>query len=161
MEKNRGKYQSALDRIYDWLKEAAENDMLTLVDVVERAKAYLQAAGDLTAQELATMENFLLRDLYRFRDQWLDEADNSIWLDAQKHKVWQLLSDMTDRNTLQLVELEQDIAHHGEYQAGELVALGDLTCRECGHVHQVDFVEAIPPCVECGGTTFIRTPLTD
>ena len=68
-----------------------------------------------------------------------------------------LLAQMSDQNRLQIFEMDMDVAHQGEYSAGELIAMGELICTQCGHHHQVDFVEQIQPCIECGNTTFGHT----
>ena len=158
MSKQTHQYQSALDKVYLWLEQAAHHDVLTMMDIVDRAKAYFHAAEDLGVEELKTLENFLLRDLNTFSKQFGEQAEHSVWLNSIKNKLGMLLADMTDQNRLQLFEMEMDVAHQGQYKVGELVALGEIICTRCGHRHQVDFVEEIQPCIECGGTAFSHTP---
>ena len=155
------RYQSIIDKVYDWLEQSARQDVLTMMDILERAKAYLHAAEDLGVDELKTMENFLLRDFNTFSKQLGQQAEDSLWLKSIKNKLGSLLVDMSDQNRLQMFEMEVDVAHQGQYKAGELVALGEIVCSQCGHRHQVDFVEEIQPCIECGGTEFSHNqPLT-
>lgn len=152
------RYQSVLDKVYDWLKEVTHHDVLTMMDIVERGKAYLHAAEDLGASELRMLEDFLLRDFNTFSKQFGQQAEESIWLKSLKNKLGMLMVDMSDQNRLQMFEMEMDVAHEGRYKVGELVALGEIICSRCGHRHQVDFVEKIEPCIECGGEEFSHTP---
>lgn len=149
-------YQSTIDKLYDWLKDAAENDALSMLEVVEQAKRYLHAAEELSSDEIRTLENYLLRDFTTFTQQWQKDADQSIWFSSIKSTIWQLLASLSDQNKLEMYEMEMDIEHQGIYQAGELVSVGRIICNDCGHQHQVDFVEQIQPCLECGGTSFTR-----
>ena len=160
MRDNKTKYQQTIDTLYDWLSESAHQDVLTLMDIVEKAKAYLRAAEELSAEEARTLENFLMRDFSTFSHQWQQDADQSLWLAGLKQRFWQLLANLSDQNRIEMFEMEMDMAHQGLYRAGELVSVGEIICNACGHRHQVDFVEQIQPCIECGGETFSRANLT-
>lgn len=157
MDKQKSDYNEIINKLYDWLDEAAKNDAIGMVEIVERAKAYVNAAEELSAEEIRTLENYLLRDFTTFTKQWKKDAEQSLWLAGLKGKLWQLLARLSDANKVELFEMEMDVAHQGLYQVGELVSVGLITCNQCGHQHQVDFVEEIRPCSQCGGETFART----
>ena len=157
MDKQTSDYNEIINKLYDWLEEAAKNDVIGMVEVVDKAKAYVNAAEQLSAEEIRTLENYLLRDFTTFTKQWKSEADKSLWLAGLKGKLWQLLASLSDANKVELFEMEMDVAHQGLYQAGEIVSVGLITCNQCGHQHQIDFVEQIQPCIQCGATTFTRT----
>lgn len=157
MDKQKSGYDEIINNLYDWLEDATRHDVVELIDIIDKAKAYVNAAEELSAEEIRTLENYLLRDFTTFTKQWKSEAENSPWLDGIKGKLWQLLAVLSDANQVQLFEMEMDVAHQGLYQVGELVSVGVLTCNNCGHRHQVDFVEEILPCIECGAKTFTRT----
>ena len=156
MQTGKQSYQSFMDKVYQWLSEAAEHDAVTLYEVVEKVKAYMNAAGRLGADEIALLERYLKRDVEAFTDQMEQQADQSLWLASLKSKMASLLADMSDKNRLQLFEMNVDVDHSGEYKVGEVVALGELVCISCGHRHPVDFVETIEPCVVCEGEVFSR-----
>lgn len=157
MGKQKSNYESVLVKLADWVKQSAKQDVITMQRLVEQAKAYLRAIEDLSAEEIHTLENFLLRDFDAFTQRLKQEADNSIWWQNTKTEFWQLIAQMSDRNQLELYEMKEDLTHKGVYHTGELVALGELMCNQCGHVHEVTHVERILPCTECGHKTFSRT----
>jgi hypothetical protein len=68
-----------------------------------------------------------------------------------------LIANMSDRSKLEYFEMQEDVSHQGIYQVGELVAIGELICTECGHKHQITGVERIQACVECSGQEFSRS----
>lgn len=157
MVKNKSDYSDIFDRLFDWLSEAVKQDVINMMDIVEKARAYVQAAESLSAAEIKTMENYLLRDFTTFSKQWKSDARKSIWLVSLEGRLWQQLASLSDANKIELYEMEMDIAHQGIYRVGELVSVGVLTCNQCGQQHQVDFVEEILPCMQCNARTFTRS----
>ncbi|MCC2615807.1 zinc ribbon-containing protein [Aestuariibacter halophilus] len=157
MQEHQSRYQRAMDNAADFIQQAAENDVLSLMDIIETAKAYWHAGESLSKDELLMLENWLLRDIETFRQQWQAAAGSSFWWQSVKGLFWQQLARLSDQNRLEMEELSLDIAHQGEYQAGELVSLGTLTCTRCGHQVSVDFVTTIEPCLQCGNERFFRS----
>jgi NADH pyrophosphatase NudC (nudix superfamily) len=149
-------YAALLGKLSDWLLQSAKQDVLTAYELVEQGKAYLRAAEDLSLEEMHTLENYLLRDIRTFAQALGQDADNSLWWMNTKHNLWQLIAKMADPGKLEWFEMQEDVVHHGIYQAGELVAIGDLVCTHCGHHHQVTGVERILPCIECSYEQFSR-----
>lgn len=156
MGKQKSRYQSLLENLSDWVLQSAKQDMITMLDLVNQAKAYLQAAEDLSLEEINTLENYLLRDLKDFRQSLIDDVDNSLWWHNTKYDIWQIIARMSDRGKLEFFEMQEDVAHQGIYKVGELVAIGQLICNECGHSHQITGVQRIQTCIKCGGNTFSR-----
>lgn len=150
-------YQSVLDRLAEWLEQTSQQEVLHLIELVEKTKDYLRAAEDLTIDEAKTLENYLLRDLDAFSQQLREDADNSIWFAGLKMKFWQLLASMSDQNKVQLYEMKMDAEHHGLYTVGELVSVGRLVCEKCGKTYKIDFIEQIQPCVKCNHHRFARS----
>jgi hypothetical protein len=157
MGKEKSHYQTVLNDLSDWLIESVKQDMLTSYEIIEQGKAYLHAAEDLSLEEIRTLENYLLRDVKGFIQHLGDDADNSLWWASTKDKLWQLIANMSDRSKLEYFEMQEDVSHQGIYQVGELVAIGELICTECGHKHQITGVERIKACVECSGQEFSRS----
>ena len=156
MGKHKSRYQSLLENLSDWILQSAKQDMLTMVDLVHQAKAYLRAAEDLSLEEINTLENYLLRDFKNFSQRLSEDADNSLWWHNTKYEIWQTIANMSDRSKLEFFEMQEDVTHHGTYKAGELVAIGELICNKCGHSHQVNGVQRIQSCIKCGDNTFSR-----
>ena len=156
MGKHKSRYQSLLENLSDWVLQSAKQDMLTMVDLVHQAKAYLRAAEDLSLEEIHTLENYLLRDFKNFSQRLSEDADNSLWWHNTKYEIWQTIANMSDRSKLEFFEMQEDVTHHGTYKAGELVAIGELICNKCGHSHQVNGVQRIQSCIKCGDNTFSR-----
>ena len=160
MGKQKSRYQSLLESLSDWVLQSAKQDMLTMVDLVNQAKAYLRAAEDLSLEEIYTLENYLLRVLKTFSQRLSDDADNSLWWQNTKYGIWQTIARMSDRSKLEFFEMYEDVAHHGTYRAGELIAIGELICDKCGHSHQITGVQRIQSCIKCGANTFSRKAST-
>ncbi|WP_156896254.1 zinc ribbon-containing protein [Aestuariibacter salexigens] len=160
MGKQKSQYQTALEKLNDWLDEAAEQDAITAMQIVEQAKAYLHAAEDLSKEELNTLERYLMRDFSAFADAWHEQSQQSLWWQTTKLELWQLLGKISDRNQLEWYEMQQDIAHQGTYREGELVAAGVLVCQQCGHTHPVDHLQRIVSCSQCGCARFNRQSKT-
>ncbi|MFT6991945.1 MAG: hypothetical protein ACJASL_003942 [Paraglaciecola sp.] len=156
MGKQQSRYQSLLQDLSDWVLQSAKQDMLTMVDLVNQAKAYLRAAEDLGLDEIYTLENYLLRDLKAFSQRLSVDANESWWWHNTKYEIWQTIARMSDRSKLEFFEMYEDVAHHGTYKVGELVAIGELNCDKCGHSHQINGVQRIQSCIRCGGDTFSR-----
>jgi hypothetical protein len=156
MGKQKSRYQSLLENLSDWILQSAEQDLLTMMDLVTQAKAYLRAAEDLSLEEIYTLENYLLRDFKAFSQRLSEDVDNSFWWQNTKYEIWQTIARMSDRSKLEFFEMQIDIAQHGTYSAGELVAIGELICKRCGHSHNITGVQRILLCTKCGGDTFAR-----
>ncbi|MFT5677304.1 MAG: hypothetical protein ACI808_003256 [Paraglaciecola sp.] len=156
MGKEKSHYQTLLNDLSDWVIKSAKQDMLTIYEIIDQGKAYLHAAEDLSLEEIRTLENYLLRDVKAAMQHLREDADNSLWWANTKDNLWQLIASMSDRNKLEYFEMQEDVSHQGIYQVGELVAIGELICIECGHKHQVSGVQRIQPCVECSGQAFSR-----
>lgn len=156
MGKQKLRYQSLLESLSDWVLQSAKQDVLTVVDLVHQAKAYLQAAEDLSLEEINTLENYLLRDLKAFSQHLSEDADTSLWWQNTKHEIWQTIAVMSDQSSLAFFEMQQDLAHNGTYRTGELVAIGELICSKCGYNYQFNGVQRIQSCIKCAGDTFSR-----
>jgi hypothetical protein len=156
MGKQKSGYESLLDKLTSWGKQTGKNESMSIAKLFKQAKAYLRAAEDLSVEEIRTLENFLLRDLKEVGDRLAEQVDDSLWWQNTKIELWQLIGQMSDHNQLDWYEMQQDLAHQGIYKAGELVAIGKLVCSQCGQSHEVNYVERILPCIECGNETFTR-----
>jgi hypothetical protein len=156
MSGNQSRYEALLNDISEWLKQSAKQDVNTMMDIVKHANAYLHALEDLSTEEIQTLENYLLRDLKGFSQQVLEDVDNSLWWKNTKQNIWNIIGLMSDHNKVEFFEMLEDLDHKGIYQTGEFIAMGDLICTQCSHLHPITGVQRIIPCVECGCDSFSR-----
>ena len=156
MDKQKSQYQSLLENLSDWVLKSIKQDMLTMVDLVEQAKAYLRAAENLSLEEIHTLENYLLKDFKAFSQRLTEETESSLWWKNTKYEIWQTIALMSDRSKLEFFEMQEDVAHHGTYKVGELIAIGEFICDKCDHSHQIIGVQRLQPCIYCNGDTFTR-----
>ncbi|MFB9133492.1 zinc ribbon-containing protein [Vibrio sp. AK197] len=147
-------YEAMLKNVVDTLKKSPEE----LNHVVEQSGKVVEAANDLTKDELALISAYLKSDLKEFTDSYEESKSGPFYL-ALSNSIWQGLLDITDRTRLEWMELSSDLEHQGLYQTGDMIALGVLVCERCGHKTQYTHPTEISPCVECGNDHFSRQPL--
>jgi hypothetical protein len=138
--------------------EQGERDIDVLVD---GARKRLQATGDLTAEEVASVIHSVRRDLEEFARSYHESraADtDSVFTRVIKESLWQELADITDKTQLEWREVFKDVSHHGVYTSGEVVGLGNLVCERCHHSLAFYTPEVLPLCPECGFDQFQRRP---
>ena len=160
MSEQDDKHKKGYDAFVEELQrqwEMAENT--TIKEAVEKTQAYMEAAGDLTRDELALIAEYVKRDLAAFGDEKGGFRD-SLFYRRISETVWGWLAGVTDKSQLEWQELAEDLSHHGEYQAGEVVGPGLYDCTLCAHRHEVTHPEVLTTCLECNHHTFIRHPLT-
>mgnify|MGYP000852533319 CR=1 FL=1 len=148
-------YEAFIRRLQQEWREA---EQATLPELVERTSAYLEAAGELTKDELALIREYVHHDLQAFLDAPGGYRD-SAFFQALQHSIWAGLLELCDRTRIEWLATTDELARKGVYQAGERVAFGQLVCEQCGQTHTVLHPERILPCIQCGGTHFRREPL--
>ncbi|MBL1378738.1 zinc ribbon-containing protein [Zobellella iuensis] len=148
-------YEAFVEELHrQW--QAAENT--TIKELVEKTQAYMEAAGDLTKDELALIAEYVKRDLAEVGHSG-DEFRDSVFYRRISETVWGWLAGATDKSQLEWREFVQDLEHNGEYRAGEVVGPGQYDCTLCAHVHEITHPEVLTTCLECGHDSFIRRPL--
>ena len=119
---------------------------------------YLEAASELTRDELALVSEAVRRDLHALaaaRGGYRDSA----FFNALKESVWSWLLELADRPQLEWQSVQDELRHKGSYQSGDYMGLGVLICDKCGHQRQILYPERIAACLECGGKQFHREPM--
>lgn len=152
-------YQESLAALTERLREG-DRDIEALV-AARRQK--------LLASETATVEQINLalaavrRDLAEFarsyhENQPAEDASESLFARMMRESVWKELADITDKSQLEWREMFQDLNHHGVYQSGEVVGLGNLVCEKCHFTRAIYTAETLTRCPECGNDQFQRQP---
>ncbi|MBO1518501.1 zinc ribbon-containing protein [Oceanisphaera pacifica] len=159
MDNQHKKKKSGYDAFVDDLhKRWQESENTSIKELVETTQAYMEAASDLTKDELALIAEYVKRDLVELEDSG-DEFRDSLFYRRIKETVWGWVSEITDKSQLEWQELATELTNNGEYQAGEVVGPGRYDCTLCAHSHEVTHPEVLTSCLECNHTAFIRRPL--
>lgn len=156
MANQKSDYQLLVDRVAEVLMHTPQE----LAKWVEISEEYINAASEMTKDELALIQAYLKRDMHTFGDKYQqakkDENFEAAFRDVITNSIWERLADITDKTQLEWQEVLRDIEHHGSYHAGEIVGIGQLACEHCGHKVAFNHVSVLNPCIKCGGKIFQR-----
>lgn len=131
--------------------------------MVEEARQEMLAHSDLSRSEVNEVTRAVRRDLEEFaRSYGENEEDltDSIFMRVIRESVWKELADITDKSQLEWREVFQDLNHHGVYQSGEVVGLGNLVCEKCRFTRAIYTPETLTRCPKCGYDQFQRQPFS-
>lgn len=159
MDKRQKGYEAFIAQLRKQWEETEEFQGERLNRMIDRVQAYLEAAGDLTKDELALIAEYVKRDLGNY-DEGKSEAPESAFMLALKDTAWSWLADVTDRAQVEWQELADELEHKGIYRAGDWVGLGVLVCDSCEWRHTVLHPEQLGTCPECGANEYHREPLS-
>ncbi|MBF2748122.1 zinc ribbon-containing protein [Enterobacter bugandensis] len=143
------------------LTERLRNGERDIDALVEQAPERVTQTGELTRTEVEEVTRAVRRDLEEFArsyEESQDEIADSVFMRVIKESLWQELADITDKTQLEWREVFQDLNHHGVYQSGEVVGLGNLVCEKCHHHIAVYTPDVLPLCPKCGHDQFQRRP---
>ena len=129
--------------------------------LVENARQRLLATGELTRSEVEGVLRAVRRDLEEFARSYgenEEDLNDSVFMRVIRQSVWKELADITDKSQLEWREVFQDLNHHGVYQSGEVVGLGNLVCEKCHFTRAIYKPETLTRCAECGHDQFQRQP---
>lgn len=130
--------------------------------VASRREALL-ASDSATPDEIDRALAAVRRDLEEFARSYQEThqpetVSDSLFMRIMRESVWKELADITDKSQLEWREVFQDLQHHGVYQSGEVVGLGNLVCENCGFTRAIYTPETLSRCPECGHDQFQRQP---
>lgn len=149
-------YAAFIERLRaEW--RAAEPEA-NLSKLLERTQAYLEAAGELTRDELALIAEYVREDLREFEEAPGGYKDSAFY-NALQESIWGWLLELTDRTQVEWQAVLDEVQHKGVYKVGDRMSLGVLVCNQCGHRRWVLHPERIVSCIECGGSEFSREAL--
>lgn len=129
--------------------------------LVENARLRLLASGELTRSEVEEVLRAVRRDLQEFARSYSEneeDLNDSVFMRVIRQSLWKELADITDKSQLEWREVFQDLNHHGVYQSGEVVGLGNLVCENCQFTRAIYTPETLNRCPECGHDQFQRQP---
>lgn len=154
MPKRKAGYEEMFEDVVETLKHSPKE----VNHVLETSGKVVEAANDLTKDELALVSAYMKSDLKEFAENYEESKSGPFYL-MVADSIWQGLLEITDRTKVEWVELFQDLEHQGLYQAGEVIGLGVLVCDDCGHKTQYNHPTVVIPCTHCGCKGFSRQPL--
>ncbi|WP_339331354.1 zinc ribbon-containing protein [Aeromonas hydrophila] len=161
MDKRQKGYEAFIAELQKQWQETEEFQGERLNRMIAKVQAYLEAASDLTQDELALIAEYVKRDLGNYDEGRKDEqVEESAFMLALKDTAWSWLADVTDRTQVEWQELADELEHKGVYRAGDWVGLGVLVCDHCEWRHTVLHPEQLGTCPECGADEYHREPLS-
>lgn len=138
--------------------ERGERDIDALV---AEARQDLLTDESLSSSEVDEVMRAVRRDLYEFFRSYPEAEsalEDSVFLRVIRESLWKELADITDKSQLEWREVFKDLHHHGVYQSGEVVGLGNLVCENCGFTRAIYTPESLTRCPECNHDQFQRQP---
>ncbi len=114
------KYQELLEGFLVKLKQEEHFTQQALEAWLKEANTYLEAAEELTEDELILMKKYIRRDIHAFVEQMgiqVRQNEESVWLATLKETLWHHMSEVSDKTQLEWHELAQDLTQEGCYQA--------------------------------------------
>ncbi|MBU2898451.1 zinc ribbon-containing protein [Vibrio hepatarius] len=154
MSKSKLGYEEMFEDVVEVLKHSPDEINRVLVT----SEKLVEAANDLTKDELALVSAYVKSDLKEFSESFEESKGGPFYLMVED-SIWQGLLEITDRTKVEWVELFDDLEHQGLYQVGEVIGLGILVCDECGHKIQYNHPTVVIPCIKCGCKGFSRKAL--
>lgn len=143
------------------LTERLRNGERDIDELVASARKRMTQAGELTRTEIEDTTRAVRRDLQEFARSYnesIEKENDSVFMRVIKESLWQELADITDKTQLEWREVFQDLNHHGVYNSGEVVGLGNLVCERCHYQQAIYTPEILQACPKCGHTLFQRQP---
>ncbi|MEZ9834213.1 zinc ribbon-containing protein [Vibrio breoganii] len=154
MPKRQAGYDELLSDVVETLKHSPDE----INNVIANSEKVVEAANDMTKDELALVSAYVKSDLQEFANNFEESKSGPFYL-MIANTMWQSLLDITDKTKVEWVEFFQDLEHQGVYKSGEIIGLGVLICEKCGHRTQYNHATEIQACPQCGHDEFSRQPL--
>jgi len=123
----------------------------------------LMASESATPGQIDQALTAVRRDLAEFARSYQEvhqpeSVNDSLFMRIIRESLWKELADITDKSQLEWREVFQDLRHHGVYQSGEVVGLGNLVCEKWHFTRAIYTPETLTRCPECGHDQFPRQP---
>ncbi|MFB2830257.1 hypothetical protein ACE1BS_11670, partial [Aeromonas jandaei] len=116
MDKRQKGYETFIAELQKQWQETEQFHGERLNRMIARVQAYLEAASDLTQDELALIAEYVKRDLGNYDEGRKDEqVEESLFMLALKDTAWSWLADVTDRAQVEWRELADELEHKGVY----------------------------------------------
>jgi len=156
-----GAYEHMLKSTHEAIEEAQKETTPVIRDMLEKARDRMVELNELTREEAQKVSDYVARDIQDAAT-YIAETGEDLrewWrfdMQLMEQRMLDMFSKVADQTSLQLQQWAEVARQATLYQAGEVTGPGTLVCDKCGA--ETRFVQAgrIPPCQDCGGTTFKR-----
>jgi polyhydroxyalkanoate synthesis regulator phasin len=158
----------AYDRLLNQTKEAideAQEAAPKLRELLDKARDNMVALGELTREEAHRISEYVERDI-EDAARYLAETGEDLrewWrfdLELMERRMFDAFAGVADQTRLEWQRWGERWAEQARaatlYQAGEITGPGSLVCDKCGAETHFTRAGRIPPCAECGNTSFRR-----
>jgi hypothetical protein len=157
-----GRYDQLVDQVMDSLDGASEVTLEKLTSAVNETVELEQTAFEMSADEMALLKAYLLRDLKQFSigiqrvggalADWL-ELDFAV---LEKGVVERLMR-VADRTRIEQELLREQLSHDEvHYAAGEMALPGQFVCTQCGSKQTLSESQQLQSCRHCSAVLFER-----
>ncbi|MGD8741958.1 MAG: zinc ribbon-containing protein [Granulosicoccaceae bacterium] len=159
-------YNHMLNTLHRLVSKTGKQTGPVIEKGLQEAREAMSELDELGREDLEKVSNFLRRDI-ESAGEWLGEHGHELkdWarfdLALAEQQLLSAFSNVADRTTFELKQLEMRAAMRGEWHTGEITTIGTLTCTECGEELHFHHTGHIPPCPKCKGTRFTRSSLRD
>jgi len=160
MKKQQSRIQEVYQKLQSWLEETKENEIRSVVELIEQAKEIVIAAEQIPEQQVKQFITNLKYDLGDFYQQYQADVKHSLYLELLNESLWASLAQITDKSQVEWSELMDDFQHQDGYHVGDYVGFGQLQCQTCQHSVIYHHAGVITECLACGGKDFHRLSLT-
>lgn len=153
-------YNTMMQRVQEALAHTGDGAE-TVGKALQQARDRAIELGELTDDQADQVSDWVRRDLQQAGRYMADTGhDLGDWLHMDLEMIelslLDLFTSVADKTRLEMLQLEEDLTHMGEYRSGEVAGPGTLECRECGELLRFTRPGHIPPCPRCHNTAFSR-----
>ncbi len=106
MPKRKARYEELFEDVVETLKNSPDE----VNNVLETSGRVVDAANDMTKDELSLISAYVKSDLREFSESY-EEGKSSPFYLMIADSIWQGLLDITDRTKVEWVELFEDLEH--------------------------------------------------
>jgi hypothetical protein len=160
MKKQQSEVQEVYQKLQAWLEDTKEDEIRSVVELLEQAKTILIAAEKIPEQKVKQFIANLKYDLGDFYLQYQADIKHSIYLDLLNETLWASLAQITDKSQVEWTELMDDFQHQDGYHVGDYVGFSQLQCQACKQCVTYSHPNIVTDCIACGGKDFDRLSLT-
>lgn len=154
-------YEQMLRETHETIEKTQQESVPKFREMLEKARDNMVELGELTREEAQKVSEYITRDIEDAAN-YIAETGQEIhdwWrfdLELIEKRMLDMFKLVADQTSLQLAQWAETARQMSLYQAGEITGPGTLVCDRCGA--ETHFVKAgrIPPCADCGATTFRR-----
>lgn len=158
--KNKLEVPDFYNKLSTWLTDVKKHEVTHIVELVEQAKEVLSSAESIPEEKIKQFIDNFKYDLHEFYLSNQEQVKHSVFLALMNESFWALLVKVTDKSQVEWAELCEDFEHNGDYQVGDVIGFGKLTCANCHKSILISRMTQVSECLHCHHDHFVRESLT-